>query len=855
MAIEEPPAKKAKTEDGEETEQDAPADSAPKIQQTATFYTEDTTMNVMASSSASTLMPLSDGGLQYLLAGARSNVGFTSGRYMFEVKIIEAMSSVEDNLARARVPQPRCHIRVGFSKAASSLFLGDVKEKDEGVCFDSEGLFTSQGRKATSGQKFGSGDIVAVLLNLDQDSPNANTVSLFKDGVRASKPQPLPDSLKGKILHPAIAFKNVTLSYNFGPSPWCPLPFVCKMVQDASKKDATVKAAIEQPRDGRFDVLFPVSIPDEGGFDWLDDFLQRNPQYAELSDRAILKWCESSGVQRTKGYAPASHASKDKPEMGFGTTGLDDFSVQRILHTVAPIQKRHYIVMELRENLIKEGRQELTAAWTAFRRVATVAIGAPPESIKAHTHDVILKQKQDAADIEFRTKQAQEKSRRAAERRRKQIELERRKAVKKQVKMQELAKKKAEFEKKKKEAEEKGEPAPEEEKVEEEPEEDEVLEEEEEPMDEEPPKVELSDEEKKVVFLPSSVRDLAPYLLNTSFHKFSLPEKSDGFDEIRYEWQSEAKAKQHFKEYVQNLKLTSRIEDLQPGDWFNTKVPEFTKTLQTWHNKQTESKNAETRKAAEKVAKEAAKKRAHEAAVAKAKKEGTEPPPAVEDAEDPSDTGKIDFENLDIFGVDDVTDIGGGEPLFGSFGLEDWALARLRFELHALTHAFQRDVNDPERLGIYIDHLGFYYQKYFKRPLNTLSYGCDTTQKLLKLVRDTVLLSPKKKVLEPLLPGDIESFNIFVMLTEDSRRDRMRMLDLGDESARLKIAASVGAPPMPTVVHRIPGQLTPGKLKVPMQAQVVPPKLGQQNKGNFPAMASLLPQPTYKGPQSNQSWR
>lgn len=34
-------------------------------------------------------------------------------------------------------------------------------------------------------------------------------------------------------------------------------------------------------QDGKYEVIFPVAVPDEGTFDWLDDFLDKNPKYVE----------------------------------------------------------------------------------------------------------------------------------------------------------------------------------------------------------------------------------------------------------------------------------------------------------------------------------------------------------------------------------------------------------------------------------------------------------------------------------------------------------------------------------------------------------------------------------------------
>merc|ERR1712113_741730 len=53
-------------------------------------------------------------------------------------------------------------------------------------------------------------------------------------------------------------------------------------------------------------------------------------------------------------------------------------------------------------------------------------------------------------------------------------------------------------------------------------------------------------------------------------------------------------------------------------------------------------------------------------------------------------------------------------------------------------------------------------------------------------VKDIISFSGKNELLESHLPDDMESFNLFIMLTEEGRRRRNRRVDMGDESARLK---------------------------------------------------------------------
>merc|ERR1712226_1078007 len=159
--------------------------------------------------------------MQYMMAAARTNVGIKAGRYAFEVRIGERRTPADRQQQKAG---PLC--KLGFTAAGSSLFLGE----DDSVAFDSDGNFIVGANKTSVCSEFATcSQVFCVLLNLDSKSPNFNTVSLFRDGQRVCQPQALPDSLKGKVLYPTINYRNMTLLTNFGPAPWQPLPFTCRM--------------------------------------------------------------------------------------------------------------------------------------------------------------------------------------------------------------------------------------------------------------------------------------------------------------------------------------------------------------------------------------------------------------------------------------------------------------------------------------------------------------------------------------------------------------------------------------------------------------------------------------------------
>lgn len=755
-----------------ELEADTPACSKPKVKEPIAFLTPDTTLNLMQSAQSNVLMCMNEGGIRHFFAGARANIGFSKGRYMFEVKIVELVN-VPDSKDQKNV------VRVGFSTQDSSLVLGSGAEN---ICFDSAGAMWHNDARTVAGAKCNRDSVMAVLLNLDKDSPNFNTISLFKDGKRASQPQPLPDNLKSKMLFPHVSFKNATVHVNFGSTPLAPLPFTCRMVQDAVKAD-TLATKYEPPADGKYEVVYPVSLPDEGTFDWLDNFLEKNKSYTELSDRAILNWASQSGIMRPKGHGVLK-SSHDKPDKNFQAPELNDDSVRRAVYSVAPLKGRNYVVMEVKGNLMKDDRKPLLDRFNApvFKKIACIVVGEPSVDFKKHSQKLILQQKQEASDKQFHAKQLEEKRNKIMEQKQKEMDKLKKKAEKEKKQKEREAKKKA--------AEAKGEKL--EDEDEEKEEEEEKDEEEEEQKEEQPPKAELSADEKKMSFVKRDTKDLTPVVMSASFTKFTLPTKDEGFDDVKYEWTKGAKCDEYVKKWILERKLSMRVEDLQPSTWFNQQTAKWQTAVKSWHNKINEYKSALAKKTAAKAVKEA--KKAVAAKNAAEKKEGDEKgEDKKEDAEamevDEEEEKSIDFEAIDVFGADDILDLGASTPLFKEFQAEDWAMMSLRFELHILAHAFRRDVDDPERLGIHLDHLAFYYNRYFKKALSPKDYGVESFKEIVDLVNDSVYVTPRS-VLESQLEGEMETFAVFAKLTEEARRYRSLCLALGEESAQLKLSSA-----------------------------------------------------------------
>lgn len=118
------------------------------------------------------------------------------------------------------------------------------------------------------------------------------------------------------------------------------------------------------------------------------------------------------------------------------------------------------------------------------------------------------------------------------------------------------------------------------------------------------------------------------------------------------------------------------------------------------------------------------------------------------------------------------------------FEFEDWALLSLRYELHLLTHAFKKDVDDQDRPGFHESHLGFYYSKYFHKGWSTKAFGCNTFKAVVDLIKEHIALKDSG-IVEALMSEETD-VSKFVQQVEDHRRDRQRRIDAGVESAELK---------------------------------------------------------------------
>merc|ERR1712232_62404 len=75
-----------------------------------------------------------------------------------------------------------------------------------------------------------------------------------------------------------------------------------------------------------------------------------------------------------------------------------------------------------------------------------------------------------------------------------------------------------------------------------------------------------------------------------------LPTKEEGFDEIKFVWNKEAESEKYLKAWKTEMKLTQRVDELQPGAWFKDNWSDWQGILQQWRRAQNDFKNPPRRR-------------------------------------------------------------------------------------------------------------------------------------------------------------------------------------------------------------------------------------------------------------------
>ncbi|KAF4695662.1 hypothetical protein FOZ60_003675 [Perkinsus olseni] len=581
-----------------------------------------------------------------------------------------------------------------------------------------------------------------------------------------------------------------------------PLPFKIRSFQQSSMNDVCINPWYTSNNDHP-EAVMVIGLPDEGVFDYVDYFLKQNPhKYVELSERTMFDWFKASALRPIR-RGPV--ASNDRPDFLFGVQPFDEGFVRKQLREFAkmPHGRKNLVLVEIRGGLLEEERSKIMEQFPGRERTAVVCVGKPTADYTAYVKDIvrgeIFAEKELERERKLNVLKHEYKIRQMERERAKKVREAARAAERARIEAAEEARKKREEaaaaaakeagdegkdEAKTKEGDQKMEPAPVEEKKEEAPKE-EAEEEEEEPEPTLPP-TEVTDEEIKQRLRVENVEDsrtanlvreeklsegcyrkmpfsdISHKALSECYLSFTLPQETEktprglqAFDSIKFVWEKKAAATQRLEAWVKSHKVLEKVSSITgPTDWFKQQMEAWMNTKLEW------------RKAQRLYQEEQAKARS--------------PDEKMEDA--PAE--------VDVWVPEDVCDIDAKKtPLFAKFQLVDWQLMNLRYELHLLCHAFERDATsqDADLKGIHKSLLQHYYQTYVMRGVLVPSlYGAHSLDQILDtLLVDTIMID-KDGVLKAV--HDIDApLSTFVRLTEAARREREAKIAAGDDSAKLMV--------------------------------------------------------------------
>jgi len=306
---------------------------------------EDATVNAVYSEGV--FSGIGVGGIP-LAAAIRMNSGLSKGRYLFEVELMQ-----HNNMSEARI---------GFSLQDSNLFMCG---KSSMFLSTANGLFTKTGDVQKALPRRGmKGDIVGLVLNRSETGL-PNTVSMFFNGQRWGEPIKLPEAFNDQALFPTLVVRGgAILNVNLTRTAFKPLPFVCRLVGDASL-DHICASAEKTPCDSNVAVVLGTQTKDT----IVALSASSKEPIVEFSEEFMMSWQEASMLK-----LPYTEEFKN------------------CLLRLMPLRKRKFI-FALGNQLMEKDRKNFCAALPAWMKKTVVvedaAIEALPRNLKNY-EDVTL---------------------------------------------------------------------------------------------------------------------------------------------------------------------------------------------------------------------------------------------------------------------------------------------------------------------------------------------------------------------------------------------------------------------------------------------------------------------------------
>merc|ERR1712194_20661 len=136
-----------------------------------------------------------------------------------------------------------------------------------------------------------------------------------------------------------------------------------------------------------------------------------------------MGWIVRSGVWKPRQGADRGWSSNDKPQFNFGLSLVDDQSIRRAIMAMAPSIPRHYVVMEVKQNLVAEDRKSNLQRFNLphFKKTAKVMMGEPSKEYKDKVYAQMLEDKQTKSDRDWKQQKLEKERKKAIAKRQKEL--------------------------------------------------------------------------------------------------------------------------------------------------------------------------------------------------------------------------------------------------------------------------------------------------------------------------------------------------------------------------------------------------------------------------------------------------
>ncbi|XP_074269973.1 uncharacterized protein LOC141592963 [Silene latifolia] len=297
-------------------------------------------------------------GFAYCWSGARGTVGINDGKYYFGCRIVSDQPvKMEDT------PTDQQNVcRIGISRGDDSV--GNLGETEHSYSFGGTGKFSNAGKFVNYGEKFGIGDTIICLVDLE--SKPWGSIEFCKNGNRLGIAKQFDSSPTGLTLtdtsafFPHVLLKNTVVKMQFsmedglipieGYKPWA-----------SAMKDEKAIVGPSLTSETDCEVIMMVGLPASGKSTWAEKWVKEHPEkrYVLLGTNLALDQMKVPGLLRKNNYGERFDKLMDRATGIFNTLLLRASKVPR-----------NYIIDQT--NVYKSARKRKLKPFAFYHKTAIV---------------------------------------------------------------------------------------------------------------------------------------------------------------------------------------------------------------------------------------------------------------------------------------------------------------------------------------------------------------------------------------------------------------------------------------------------------------------------------------------------